>query len=190
MKVLITYFSLSGNTAQVARAIHQEATSQGHEVHLREIAEIESADLNAYDLVFLGSACHDSDLAVPAKTLLDGIADAPPFKLAGFATHATLMPQGGERAKTLYEEWAANCARSFLQTSQDRQIDFLGYFHCQGAASPPIEEFIQNTIMTDPNEWVAYVEELRQHPDEQDLLDAKEFASEVLARFDLNRLSA
>lgn len=113
MKVLITYFSLSGNTAQVARAIHQEATSQGHEAHLSEIVEIGSAALNAYDLVFLGSACHDSDLAVPAKKLL---------------------------------------------------------------------EEIPSTIMTDPNEWATYVEELRKHPDEGDLLDAKAFASGVLAK--------
>ena len=182
MKVLIAYFSLSGNTAQVARAIHQEATSQGHEAHLSEIGESGSAALNAYDLVFLGSACHDSDLAVPAKKLLEEIPEAPSFKLAGFATHSTLMPQGGEREEMLYEQWAANCARSFLQASQDRQIDFLGYFHCQGAASPPIEEFIHSTIMTDPNEWATYVEELRKHPDEQDLLDAKAFASGVLAK--------
>lgn len=182
MKVLIAYFSLSGNTALVARAICEEVASQGHEVCLRDIGEITSADLNAYDLVFLGSACHDTDLAVPAKRILEEIADAPTFKLAGFATHATFTPKGGARAGVFYESWAENCAKSFLRTSQDRQIDFLGYFSCQGAASAAIEEFIHSTIVTDREEWEAYAEELRKHPDEQDLLDAREFASQVLAK--------
>jgi flavodoxin len=182
MKVLIAYFSQTGNTAKVARAIHEEVASQGHEVHLREIGEITSADLNAYDLVLVGSACHDTDLARPAKGILYGITNAPSFKLAGFVTHATLMPEGGKREKEFYERWAANCARSFLQSSQDRQIDFLGFFSCRGAPSPAIEEFIHDTIITDKDEWEAYIEELRQHPDEQDLLDAKNFASQVLAK--------
>jgi len=182
MKVLIAYYSQTGNTAKVARAIYEEVASQGHEVHLREIGEIRSADLNAYDLVLLGSACHDTDLAGPAKGILEGITNAPSFKLAGFVTHATLMPTGGKRAEMFHEKWAANCARSFLQKSQEGQIDFLGYFSCRGAPSPPIEAFIQSAIITDKGEWEAYIEELRQHPDEQDLLDAKDFASQVLAR--------
>jgi flavodoxin len=183
MKVLIAYFSLTGNTAKIARVISEEVLSRGHEVHLREIGEIASADLDTYDLVFLGSACHDTDLAVPAKKLLEDIPGAPPFKLAGFATHATFTPEGGEKAGVYYESWAENCIKSFLRTSQNKQIDFLGYFSCQGAASPAIEEFIQSNIVTDPDEWESYVEELRKHPDEQDLLDARKFATKVLAKW-------
>ncbi len=182
MKVLIAYFSLTGNTAQVARVISEEVLSQGHEVHLRNIGEITAADLDAYDLVLLGSACHDSDLAMPTKGILEDISEAPPFKLASFATHATFTPDRDQRARELYAKWAANCPKTFIQTCQEKQIDFLGYFGCQGAASPAIEEFIHNTIIIDPEEWEAYAEELRKHPDEQDLLAAKEFASQVLAK--------
>ena len=182
MNILIAYFSQTGNTAKVARAIYEEVLSQGHKVHLKKIAEITSNSLNAYDLVFLGSACHDADLAKPIKQILEGIASLPPFKLAGFVTHATQMPEDGERARELYERWAGNCIRTFHQVSEEKQIAFLGYFHCQGVPSPPIEAFIHNTIVTDKDEWEMYIEEVRKHPNEEDLQKAREFARQVLAR--------
>ncbi len=182
MKILIATYSETGNTAQVAQAIFDEMVSQGHEVHLRDVGEITSGTLNAYDLVFLGSACHDADLAKPVKRILDSIAAAPAFKLAGFATHASQMPEGGERQHELYKRWASGCQRSFRQASQEKGIDFLGYFGCQGAPSPPIEQFIHSTIVTDADDWEEYVQEVRKHPDEDDLRKAKEFARQVLAQ--------
>jgi flavodoxin len=182
MKVLIAYYSETGNTAQVAQAIGEEMGSQGHEVHLREVGEIAPDTLTAYDLVFLGSACHDADLARPVKQILEQIPTSPTFKLAGFATHASQMPEGGQRQHELYERWASDCQRSFRHASREKGFDFLGYYGCQGAPSPPIERFIHSTIVTDEDEWAAYVHEARKHPDEDDLRKAKEFAQEAMAQ--------
>ncbi|UCC65568.1 MAG: hypothetical protein JSV36_11195 [Anaerolineae bacterium] len=181
MKTLITYFSETGNTAKVARAIYEVASSRGHEVHLKEIGEITPESLNAYDLVFLGSACHDADLARPVKKILAGIAPSPRFKLAGFATHASYTPGGSDREQEAYERWASGCCLSFRRVSQEKEIDFLGYFGCQGAPSPPIEAFIHNTIVTDEDEWRAYIEKVRKHPNEEDLRKAQAFARQILA---------
>jgi flavodoxin len=180
MKVLIAYYSETGNTAQVAQAIAEEIQSQGYEVHLRDLGEIAPDTQTTYDLVFLGSACHDADLARPVKQILEQIPTSPTFKLAGFATHASQMPEGWERQHELYERWASGCQRSFRQASQEKGIAFLGYFGCQGAPSPPIERFIHSTIVTDDDEWAAYVHEARKHPDADDLREAKEFAQEVM----------
>jgi flavodoxin I len=182
MAVLIAYYSETGNTAQVARAIGEELESQGCEVHLRGIREITPDILAAYDLVFVGSACHDAGLAQPVKMFLDQIPSSPAFKLAGFATHASNTPEGGERQRELHERWASGCERSFRHVSQEKGITFLGYFGCQGAPSPPIEWFIHNTIVTNEDEWAAYIHEARKHPDEDDLRRAKEFAQEALAQ--------
>jgi len=47
----------------------------------------------------------------------------------------------------MYEQWAGRCAETFERISRQKGFNLLGYFHCQGAPSPPIEEFIHNEIM-------------------------------------------
>jgi flavodoxin len=187
VKILIAYFSQTGNTEKIAQAIHEEVLSSGHEAHLKRINEITSDSLSVYDLVLLGSACHDTDLARPAKRILAGIAHSPTFKLAGFVTHATYMPEGGQRARKVHEEWASRCVVSFNKASEKKRIGFLGYFSCQGVPSPPIEEFIHGTIVTDEDEWKEYIEEVVLHPNEEDLQNARGFARMVLSRFNGGR---
>jgi len=183
MKVLIAVFSRTGNTARVARAIHQEVLTRGHEVDLREVGQVTAKDLDDYDLVFLGSACHDTDLARPVKRLLKRVGDSPPFKLAGFCTHATYVPGEIERTRGMYEKWAGNCARTLRRVSEDKQIAFLGYYHCLGAPSPPIAAFIHHCIVRDEREWATYIADVRDRPDEDDLRQACEFAAQVLEAY-------
>ena len=188
MKTLVAYYSETGNTAKIASAIGEELWTAGHEADLMQLPAaahlglITPDTLNAYDLVFLGSACHDADLARPIKEFLERISVSPTFKLAGFVTHASYTPEGGEREQQAHETWASRCALSFRQASQEKGFDFLGYFGCQGAPSPPIERFIRSTIVTDEDEWQEYVREVRKHPDENDLRQAREFARSVLDR--------
>ena len=183
MRVLIVYFTQTKNTEKVAKGIYEELLTQGHEVHLEKIEAITPDILDNYNLVFMGSACHDSDLAQPTKQFLEGISQSPPYKLAGFVTHATYTHEGGNRERELYEEWAGRCIKSFNQVSQEKNIDFLGYFSCQGAPIPEIAEFIHRVIVTDEDEWKKYKEEVKKHPNEEDIQRAKEFAHNVLLKF-------
>ncbi len=189
MKILVAFYSETGNTAKIAGAICEGLSTKGHEADLMEImaaahpGEIAPSTLNAYDLVFLGSACHDADLARPVKRLLKQIPASPGFKLAGFVTHATYTPEGGDREQQAHETWASRCALSFREACHEKGIDFLGYFGCQGAPSPPIEQFIRSNIVTDEVDWQAYIQEVRKHPDEDDRRMAREFAQDVLAGF-------
>lgn len=182
MKILVAYYSETGNTAKIAGAIHTEVSSHGHKAHLKALGEVTIDALTAYDLVFLGSACHDADLARPVKRMLEQIPSSPTFKMAGFVTHASYTPEGGDRAGQLHETWAARCILSFGQACREKGIEFLGYYGCMGAPSAPIEQFIHNTIVTEEDEWKAYLEEVRRHPDQEDLQKAGEFAQQVLAK--------
>ncbi len=188
MKTLIACYSETGNTAQVAGEIREELVTAGHKVDLVELGpagrpgEVGPGTLAGYDLVFLGSACHDADLARPVKELLAALPPAPGFKLAGFVTHASYTPEGGDREQQVHETWASRCALSLRQASREKGFEFLGYFGCQGAPSPPIEQFIHTHIVTDEDEWQTYVREVRQHPDEDDLRRARAFARQVLAQ--------
>jgi flavodoxin len=183
MRILITYFTQSNNTAKVARSIYDEILTQDHQVDLEKIENITPGVLDEYNLVFIGSACHDADVAQPVKEFLERISPSPAFKMAGFVTHATFTGEGGAREKELYEKWAGKCIKTFAQVSEDKNIELLGYFHCQGVPIPPIADFIHQVIVTDKQEWKNYEREVKKHPDENDLLKAKEFANEVLLKY-------
>ena len=73
MKILIVYFSQTRNTEKIAVAMSEALSAQGHEVRMERVEGITPDLVDGYDLLFLGSACHDADLAQPAKRFLDGI---------------------------------------------------------------------------------------------------------------------
>ena len=179
VKVLVVYYSETGNTEKVAEAIAEEA-SNGHQVHLKKVSEVTADSLSNYDLVFLGSACHSADLATPVKGLLDAIPNSPKFKLAGFFTHATYMSGWRKDLNIFFERWASKCVTSFQEAHRVKQIDFKGYYNCQGAPSPPIQDFIRKEIVTTPDDWREYIKEVMKHPTSEDLQKAKEFARAIL----------
>ncbi|MGC8816707.1 MAG: flavodoxin family protein [Candidatus Hadarchaeum sp.] len=59
MKVLILYWSLTGNTEAVARAIADTVGESGHDCDLLKIGENVEADWFGYDLVFVGSPVYE-----------------------------------------------------------------------------------------------------------------------------------
>jgi len=184
MRILITYFTHSNNTKEIAESIFDELEDQNHEVDIERIENVKPESLNEYDLVFIGSACHHADVGAPVKALLKEISHSPPFKMAGFVTHATKMAEGGERNKELYQRWAGKCVKTFTQVCEEKSIEFLEYFHCKGIPIPPIADFIHQEIILDEEEWEEYKEEIKTHPDEFDLLNAKAFAKSVLSKLD------
>lgn len=69
MKVLVTYYTMTGNTERIAKAIHQEV-SKGHESYLKKVDEVKQEKLNLHDLIFVGSPTHAGNLAAPVKKSL------------------------------------------------------------------------------------------------------------------------
>ncbi len=182
MKILITYFSQTGNTEKIAEAIHK-VSSKHHESYLKRIKKVKIEELDDYDLVFIGSACHDADLAKPVLRFLKKIPNSPKYAIAGFFTHSTYTPEGDERIKNLSEEWSGKCSKTFEKVKKEKNVNFKGYFRCQGIPSPPIEQFIHNTIIKDDEEWAAFIEEVKKHPNENDIEEAKKFAQDILNEF-------
>lgn len=183
MRVLVVYYSETKNTEKVAKAIYDEA-SKKHEALLRKINEITVDDLSDYDLVFLGSACHSADLALPVKKFLKAVPKSPKFKLAGFFTHSCSTQEGSRES---FDTWVSKCVVSFESVSKEKQIDFKGYYSCQGAPSPATQEFIRNEIFESADStpartaWEEYVGEALKHPSPEDLREAEEFARQVMS---------
>lgn len=180
LKVLIAYYSETGNTEKIAEAIYEEASKE-HETHLKRVKDISAETLNDYDLVFLGSACHSSDLAAPIKKLLKEIPESPKFKLAGFFTHSVWTPEQHEHGQAHFDRWASKCTDSFESISKEKRIDFKGYFHCQGSPNPGIQKFIRTEIISTDDEWKEYIQEARKHPSIEDCEKASNFARRMIS---------
>ena len=180
MKVLVVYYSQTGNTEKIANAIFEEIAGK-HEASLEKLQNIAPESTNDYDLVLVGSPCIDSDLAVPVKTFLNDLPDSPKFKLAGFYTHATFMTDDDGQG-SLFSKWAGKCLVSFEQTCKSKQISFLGTFHCMGIPNPRIEQFIRQEIITDEKEWESYLPDVKTRPNEEDIENARKFAQEVVSK--------
>ena len=55
MKSIVIYFSQSGNTMKVARAIHKGMSQLLEQCDIAELKKVNPQDLSKYDLIGLGS---------------------------------------------------------------------------------------------------------------------------------------
>lgn len=70
-KVMIAYFSLTGNTENMAQFIGEGVRFSGNEVMVKKISDIKKAeDLEGYDGYIFGSPTYHRDMAEPVKTFL------------------------------------------------------------------------------------------------------------------------
>ncbi len=179
MKSLVVYFTQTNNTKMIAEAMFEVLSDNG-EAAIETVRRVDLDTLDEYDLLFVGTPCHDSDLALPAKGFLKRLPESPKFILVGFFTHSTYLPDGTVRRKELYDQWAGRCIPTFEKACEEKDIELLGLFHCMGKASPPIEHFIHQEIITNEDEWNEYLPKLRKHPTPQDIENARKFTKDMV----------
>lgn len=170
MRILVAYFSQTGNTEKVARAIYEEAL-KGNDAEMKKLADVGPAEAAACDLLFAGTPCHAGDLSGVMKAFIDGLPDAMNCTFAGFLTHAATLYR-----KDDYEK----CIRSYTELCGKKKIRLLGCFDCQGFLNPDIHEMVKKMKKLSDDEWLERVEQMKGHPDEEDLRRAREFANTVI----------
>lgn len=70
-KALVSFYSRSGNTKEMAKLIAEGIRSSGHDVVLKPISEVKVQDLPAYDGIVLGTPVYYGGMAADIKKLLD-----------------------------------------------------------------------------------------------------------------------
>jgi len=70
-KLLIVYYSRTGNTKAMAELIAEGAQSAGADVSMKTVAETKVADLLAADAIVMGSPTYYGTMAAELKKLLD-----------------------------------------------------------------------------------------------------------------------
>lgn len=71
VRVLICYYSRSGNTKKMARLIEKGAKSAGADVDTKEVKSVTPAALVKYDCIVIGSPTYYGLMSAEIKALLD-----------------------------------------------------------------------------------------------------------------------
>jgi flavodoxin I len=171
MKVLVIYFSQTGNTEKIAMAICEEA-SQANEAELKKLEDINTDEVAGYDFIFIGSPLHASNLAAPVKEFLAGIQASSSQKMAGFITH--FAPAYPEQAMDGFTE-------PIKSACKEKGIEYKGCFDCQGALTESLHEMVKKKQNLTDEQWSDMVKQMTGRPNEEDEGRAKAFAKSVLA---------
>jgi len=162
MKVLVAYFSETGNTEKLAKAIYEGVGNAEKEI--LPLGEVK--DVAPYDLIFCGFPVHVSSVPVKVQPFLRGIPKGK--KLAVFATHGSLRK--GPLAVAAFD-YAMSLASN---------AKVIGTFGCRGKVKPSLLE----QLMKKPEHraWAEQAQSAASSPNEEDLEDGRDFANEMMKK--------
>ncbi|MBW1990569.1 MAG: hypothetical protein JRI59_00270 [Deltaproteobacteria bacterium] len=160
MNILVTYYSETGNTEKVARAIF--AQIQQPEKEISPLAEV--AEVGRYDIIFCGFPIKSH--SVPGKTaaFIKGLPGGK--KVAFFATHGSY--RGGALAVQAFHH----------ALSLAPHLKILGTFGCRGKVPPQVLEELRDNA--EHRAWVEEAQTAGNHPNEEDLQDAGRWARTMM----------
>ena len=161
MKTLVAYYSESGNTEKLAKAIYD-----GIIVPEKKILPISDASAKDNDVIFVGFPVQASSVPAKVENFIKSVPEGK--KLAFFITHGSL--RGGQLAiSALYHAF-----------SLALRVSVLGTFGCRGQVKPGlIDALLKNP---EHKAWVLEAQSAAGHPDKADLADGKEFANWMIAK--------
>jgi flavodoxin len=161
MKILVTYFSRTGNTEKLSKAIYE-----GIDEPAKEIKPVhETVDLSGFDLIFCGFPVQASSVPSQAADLLKKIPSG--CKTAIFATHGSL--RGGRLAVTAFD-YAVSLVKGKV----------IGTFGCRGKVADAVLEELSRS--PEHKAWVEEAQSAADHPDAADLEDGRNFARSMIGK--------
>ena len=161
MKALVTYYSESGNTEKLAKAIFDGMNAPG-----KEMASIGEANADEADVIFIGFPVHASSVPAKVENFIKGLPEGK--KVAFFVTHGSL--RGGQLAITALHHAISLAVK----------LTVLGTFGCRGQVKPELIE----ALLQKPEHrgWAMEAQSAAGHPDDADFEDGKEFADLMIAK--------
>lgn len=156
-KILVTYYSRTGNTKTIAEAIHGAAKGAKS---LMTVAEVKDEELSDSDLIFIGFPVHSHSVPYKAEMLLKRI--PPGKKIALFSTHGSLT--GSRLSREALEHAMALASKAKI----------LGTFTCRGKISEEVLEALNRS--PEHKAWAEMAVSAHRHPTETDMEDARTFA--------------
>lgn len=165
-KILVTYFSLTGNTKKVAEAIGEVLSEDKTLLAMDEVQ-----DLEQYKLIFIGFPVHSHSVPFKVEAFLKRIPQGK--KIALFSTHGSLT--------------GSHLSREALEhaTVLAKKAKVLSTFSCRGRVS---DEAL-DVLMKSPEHrvWTEMAASAHTHPDKEDLKDAQAFALWIMSLYAQDR---
>jgi flavodoxin len=161
MKVLITYFSQTGNTEKLAHAIYDSVHAEKTLLPLKEVKEV-----GDYDVIFCGFPVQSHSVPGMVASFIKGLPSGK--KLAIFVTHGSL--RGGQLAVTAIEQAVGLALKTRV----------IGTFGCRGKVNEKVIDSLMK--QTEHKAWAMEAQSAYSHPDEADLEDCREFARQMISK--------
>jgi flavodoxin len=162
MKILVTYYTKTGNTKAVADAIFEALHPEDKEI--AAIKEVGSTD--EYTLIFCGFPVHAHSVPVAVHNFIKKL--NPGKKLALFSTHGS-KTDGQMPREAIHQ--AVGLAKD---------LEVLGSYTCRGEVEPEIIDDLMNK--PEHKAWAMEAASAKAHPDKADLEDARTFARGILKK--------
>ncbi len=162
MKVLVTYYSETGNTEKAAHAVKKGLGDiSADTLPLADVKGIEG-----YDLIFCGFCVQAHSVPAKMERFIKSLPEGTP--VAFFATHGSL--KGGPLAVTAFYH-ALGCIP---------HGKVLGTFGCRGT----VKMSLLDALSKKPEHagWVQEARSAAGHPDDGDLSDAATWAGQMLVK--------
>ncbi len=161
MKALVAFYSESGNTEKLAKAIYNGINVSG-----KEIMPISEANAKDHDVIFVGFPVQASSVPAKVEKFIKRLPEGK--KVAYFVTHGSL--RGGQLA----------ISALYYAFSLALNVTVLGTFGCRGQVKPSlIDVLLENP---EHKAWAMEAQSAVGHPDNADLEDGKEFANLMIAK--------
>lgn len=157
--ILVTYFSLTGNTRKVAEAIYETLPDLKT---IRPISEV--SDVGEYGLLFIGFPVHSHSVPVKVEKFITSL--PPGKKIALFCTHGSLT--GSRLSREAIEHAVVLASRTRV----------ISTFSCRGKVSAEALDVLSRS--PEHEAWADMAASANTHPNEHDLAEAREFARWVL----------
>jgi flavodoxin len=165
MKILITYFSNTGNTEKVAKSMKDGLMD--YDVNLIHAKDVDPTMLSSYDIVFLGSGVYASRIDKSILTMIKKAVPDLPTKFAYFCTHASLK---------LFQE----PFKRITSTIKKHNCEIIGEFDCVGENLGILLDtqlaMLKGLPEAQREKAKKDMEKIKGHPNEMDLENAKNFA--------------
>jgi flavodoxin I len=167
MKILITYYSETGNTEKVAKAMKEGLDEEGQEVTLLPAKDCDPSSLGSYDLVLFGSCIIGGSPGKSSQNIIRKVTELSP-QIAFFYTHGSNRP---------YPKAFKRLDKKLEQSN----TKVLGTFECIGENLTWSEEEQLNMVPPDKREQAKkYMDSIKGRPNEEDLAEAKKFAKSLI----------